>query len=115
MAEILLRRSSRGTERLAERGYTLVELLVVIAILGMLAVIGLFIAAIPAIIGAARPGAEARAAAYALANDLRATRNAAVVSGEESAVLFDPKANDYTIEPGHVLHRFAASVRFDFQ
>ena len=66
--------------RTGERGYTLIELLVV------LAVISLLVMATPAIVSAARPGVEAKAAAYALADTLRLARNAAVIADAERVV-----------------------------
>ncbi len=75
-------------------GYTLVELLVVLAIMGFLAV-----AAVP-LLSASRPGLDVRAAANAIAQDLRLTRQAAIDSGGGARLVLDPKAHRYVRLPG---------------
>lgn len=77
-------------------GYTLVELLVVLAIIGMMTA-----AALP-LLSAARPGLETRAAAAALAGDLRAARQEAIDRGAPERVVFDPVAVNYLIAPAGV-------------
>ncbi|HEY1707675.1 MAG TPA: prepilin-type N-terminal cleavage/methylation domain-containing protein [Rhizomicrobium sp.] len=61
-----------GRSARADDGFTLLELLVVLAVMGLL------IAAAPAIIAAARPGRDALAVTRALAEDLRTARAIAV-------------------------------------
>ena len=85
-------------------GYTLVELLVV------LTVIGLLIAAAPAILSAARPGVEAKTAAQNLANDLRAARTAAVAGDSVTRVVVDAPTKSYVIEPGRLIHRLSPAL-----
>jgi general secretion pathway protein H len=75
-------------------GFTLMELLVVLAIIGLL------LAAAPALIGAARPGIDARSAAIAIADALRAARSLAVATGRETRLTFDIADGRYGIEPG---------------
>lgn len=96
----------------AQAGFTLIELLVVLAIVALL------VAAVPAMVRAGRPGLDARAAAIAFANDLRAARNAAIIGNDEARVSFDIAAGRYTIMPsgqarelpqGMVLHLRAPS------
>lgn len=77
----------------ATAGYTLVELLVVLAIMGLL------LAAAPAIISAARPGVEAKAAARMLANDLRSARTAAITTDADTWVVVDTARHAYSVEP----------------
>lgn len=91
-----------------EAGFTLVELLVV------LAVVGLLIAAAPAIVSAARPGAEAKATAFAIANDLRAARARAIVEKREVVAVFDIDRNSYTVKPGGELHTLPRALNMTF-
>jgi general secretion pathway protein H len=77
-------------------GYTLVELLIVLAIFGMMAA-----AALP-LLSAAHPGLETRAAAAALAGDLRAARQEAIDRGAPERVMFDRARARYTIAPAGV-------------
>jgi len=90
-------------------GYTLVELLVVLALIGLL------ISATPSIVSAARPGAEARATAYALADELRSARNSAILNNAERAVRLDVKAKTYAILPGGFIHRLPQAVGMEFR
>lgn len=76
-----------------EAGYTLVELLVVLAIMGLL------LAAAPALINAARPGVEAKTAAHMLANDLRYARARAIANNAETWIVMDTTSHAYAIEP----------------
>jgi general secretion pathway protein H len=78
----------------ADRGFTLFELLVVLAVMGLL------IVAMPAIIAAGRSGVDARSAAIAVADDLREARDLAVATDGETRLVFDVAAGRYAIEPG---------------
>jgi general secretion pathway protein H len=81
-------------DRPGERGFTLLELLVVLAIIGLL------LSAVPAILTAARPGIDARSEAIAIADELRAARSQAVASGRETRLTFDIGGARYGIDPG---------------
>jgi general secretion pathway protein H len=93
----------------AELGYTLIELLVVLTIMGLL------LAAAPAIINAARPGIEAKTAVHALANDLRTARAAAVANNVETWVVVDAPAHAYAMEPGGGTHRLPANLSLELR
>jgi len=84
-------RPSRTGKR--DAGYTLVELLVVLAIMGLL------LAAAPAIIRAARPGIEVKTAAQMLANDLRAARATAIANNADTWIVVDAEKHAYSVEP----------------
>ncbi len=101
-------RPSQIGER-AQAGYTLIELLVVLTIMGLL------LAAMPTIISAARPGIEAKTAAYGLANDLRATRAAAVASNTETWVVVDVPAHAYVLGPGGGAHKLPANLSLELR
>jgi len=92
----------------SESGYTLVELLVV------LTVISLLIAASPAIVSAARPGAEARAAAYALANEMRTARAAAIVADADRVLVLDLARKIYSVTPGGRERRLPNGLGMEF-
>jgi general secretion pathway protein H len=94
--------------RTGDSGFTLVELLVV------LAVIALLIVAAPTLVSAARPGLEGKAAARALAQDLNAARQAAIFSGDESQVTFDPGTGSY-VAPGGKRHAVPRDFSLAFQ
>jgi general secretion pathway protein H len=83
-----------AAHRAGERGFTMMELLVVLAIMGLL------IVAMPAIVAAGRPGVDARSTAIAIADDLRAARITAVATDHEAQLVFDIAAGSYAIEPG---------------
>ena len=94
--------------RAGESGYTLIELLVVMA------VIALLVAAAPAIVSTARPGAEGRAATYALAEALRGARLDAIMSDAEKIVLLDLDTRTYVASDG-ATHRLSAGIGWEFQ
>lgn len=96
-------------ERIGADGYTLIELLVVVA------VIGLLLLSAPALLKAARPGVEAKAAARALAADLRAARTTAVVGNAETWVIFNAAEHEYVIQPGDVVRKFPSGVSLDLR
>lgn len=91
-----------------EAGFTLVELLVV------LAVIGLLIAATPAILSAARPGVEARATTAELANDLRAARAKAIAENREIVMVFDLHGNAYAMQSDGNSHKLPRALKMKF-
>lgn len=84
-----MRTTSRECKR--ECGFTLIELLVVLTIVGLL------LAAAPAILTSARPSIDAQAAAQALADNLRAVRNAAITSGRETRLRVDLTHASYAV------------------
>ncbi len=92
--------------RTGEAGFTLVELLVVLAIIGLL------VAAIPILLQSALPGTRSRAAARALAGDLRAARGNAVAGGGATSVRFDAAHQVYLIEPGDRRRTLPGGVPF---
>jgi general secretion pathway protein H len=87
-------------------GYTLVEMLTVLAIMGFLAAV-----AIP-LLSTSHPGLDARATANALAQDLRATRQAAIDSGGEARLVL--KARRYIRLPGGKLRTLPPGVAIAF-
>lgn len=88
----------------SERGYTLIELLVV------LAVIGLMLLAVPVLVSAGRPGAQARSAAEQFAGDLRAARMAAILNNAETKIVIDQAAGTYAIQPGGRVRNLAPGL-----
>lgn len=97
------RKSQAGRE--GEAGFTLIELLVV------LAVIGLLIAAAPLIVSAARPGAEAKAAAFEIANDLRVARARAISENEEVSMVVDLDGKSYSVKPGRETRKLPHTLK----
>lgn len=93
----------------AQAGYTLIELLVVLTIMGLL------LAAAPTLINAARPGIEAKTAAHALANDLRAARAAAIANNVETWVVVDAPSHAYAMEPGGGAHKLPANLSLELR
>lgn len=91
-----------------EAGFTLVELMVVLAIIGLL------ILAAPAIVSAARPGVEARAAAYLMAADLRSARAEAITRGQITEVSFDNAKHSYVTEPGQRVRQLPPTLSLQF-
>ncbi len=89
-----------------EAGFTLTELLVVLAI------IGLIVAAIPVLLQTALPGARARAATQALAQDLRTLRGQAIAGGGATSIRFDAARQVYLLEPGDHKHKLPNAVPF---
>jgi len=71
------------------RGYTLMEVLVALAIVGMV------LAAVPVMLGGARPGAEVRAAAIELASALRQTRSASIAGFRSETFVLDTERGIY--------------------
>ncbi len=96
------------SSRTGEHGYTLIELLVVLTVMALL------IAATPAIISAARPGAKVRAATYAVAETLRAARNAAVMSDSERIVLLNLAGRAYVASDGRT-HQLPGGIAWEFE
>ena len=92
-----------------QSGYTLVELLVV------LAVIGLLIAAAPAIVSTARPGTLAKAATFDLANELRAARVSAILTRAEITVALDLTNKTYVTIPGGQTRKLPAGYVLSFR
>ncbi|MEI9886381.1 MAG: GspH/FimT family pseudopilin [Rhizomicrobium sp.] len=95
--------------RTGEAGFTLTELLVVLAIIGLL------VAAVPALLQSALPGARSLAAARALAGDLRAARGQAIAGGGATAIRFDAARQIYLSEPGDRRHVLPHAIRFSLQ
>lgn len=93
----------------ADRGYTLVELLVV------LAVIGLIIASVPTLIGAARPAIQAKAAARMMAQDMGMARQAAILHGTETGIVLNAAAGRYALVPGGAARDMPKGVPFSFR
>lgn len=105
MAMKMLLRSRAGENA---SGYTLVELLVVLTLIGLL------VAAAPAVISAARPGTQLRALAYDLADALRAARSAAILNGAEFSVVID--LDNKTVVAAHDKHLrpFPSDIALEF-
>lgn len=74
----------------------------------MLAIVGLMVLAVPALLSANLPGARADAAARALAQDLRLARQAAIISGAETSFVLT--AGSYAVTPGGTAHALPAGV-----
>jgi type II secretion system protein H len=90
------------------RGFTLIELLVVLAILVVAMV------AMPRLI-AGLPGVRLRAAADEMAAALRNLHEAAIVAGDTTEMILDPKARTYRVstEAGsHPLPQVVDEIRF---
>jgi general secretion pathway protein H len=81
-----------------EAGFTLTELLVVLAI--------------PVLLQTAMPGARSRAAAQALAQDLRTLRGQAIAGGSATSIRFDAAHQIYLLEPGDHKHTLPNAVPF---
>ena len=77
-------------------GFTLIELLVV------LTMIGLLLSLAPSLVSAARPGTEVKTEARALADTLRAAREAAIARNGEAQVVLDLGRRDYEAADGRV-------------
>jgi general secretion pathway protein H len=92
-------RPSKTGSPYREAGYTLVELLVVFAIMGLV------IAAVPALINRAMPGLQSTSAARALAADLRTARSAAISHNRQLRFVFAPEQQTYSLaqQPRHRL------------
>jgi general secretion pathway protein H len=73
-----------------EAGFTLTELLVVLAI------VGLIVAAAPAVLRKALPGTKSLADARAVAQELRIARGTAIARGTPAAVVFDGAHGTYS-------------------
>lgn len=95
------------TRRSAE-GFTLIELLVVLTLIGLLLV------AMPSFIGAGRAGIEARAAARALADDLRAMRSTAMLTHRPAQISLFPRAGRYVLEPGDIIRQLPSGLVLEF-
>ena len=95
-----------ATGEAREAGFTLTELLVVLAIIGLL------ITAIPALLQSAMPGTRARAAARTLAQDLRAARGQAIASGRATEIRFDTSRQIYLLEPGDRSRSLPNAIHF---
>jgi general secretion pathway protein H len=101
-------RKAIQSSRTGNGGYTLVELLVV------LTVISLIIAATPVVVSAARPGAQARAATYALADAFRGARVAAIMAGTDRVVVLDLLHRTYVTSDG-TTRQLPDSVQWEFE
>jgi general secretion pathway protein H len=89
-------------------GFTLVELLVVLTVMGLL------VAAAPAIVSAARPGAQVRSAAFRLADDLRVARFAAINSEAPRSVVIDLSKRTYRVDPDSRPRQLPVDTVLDF-
>lgn len=86
-------------------GFTLVELLVVLAILG------LTMAVVPPLIGAALPGVELKGAARRSAAGLRLAREEAIRTGRAAAWTLDIEARAFRITGNHRPGRLPDGIR----
>jgi len=85
-------------------GFTLIEMLVVLAVIGMA------LAVVPALLGSL-PGTRLRAAADEVAGALRVARSDALASGHSVEVRFDPATRSYAVLPGRATRVLPAAVR----
>ncbi len=92
-----------------QAGFTLVELLAVLTIMALL------LMAAPALLTTGRSAADAKAAALALAVELRAARGAAVVSQREAGVTLDIAAGTYAATQGGATHRLPGEMGLRFR
>jgi general secretion pathway protein H len=100
---------ARNKRRRDASGFTLVELLVVLAIIGML------ISAMPAVVASVQPGIRLTAAARSLANELRASRATAILNHRETRLTLDLAAGQYLTTPGGVVRGLPAGVALKFE
>jgi general secretion pathway protein H len=90
-------------------GFTLVELLVVLAIIGML------ITAMPAVVASVQSGVRLKAAARSLADELRASRATAILNHRETRLTLDLATGQYLTTPGGVIRGLPAGVVLKFE
>ena len=104
---VRIRPSETGDAGIA--GFTLTELLVVLATAGLL------VTAAPILLQSVTPGVRSAAAARALAEDLRATRAAAIASGIPAEVVFQQERQRYVTGPGGRIHALPNGIDFTLQ
>jgi general secretion pathway protein H len=82
-------RSSRTGKPRSQAGFTLLELLVVLALMGLL------LAAMPAVLSSAIPGFRLKSAARQMADDLRVLHSASLTERREYAIELDAVGGRY--------------------
>ena len=85
-------------------GFTLLELLIGLAIMGLM------LSAVPALLSKAVPGVEARGAAREMAAGLRAARGRAIASNRETALVLDVAGGAYRVEGEPKARRVPAGI-----
>jgi general secretion pathway protein H len=85
-------------------GFTLLELLIGLAIMGLM------LSAVPALLSKAVPGVEARGAAREMAAGLRAARGRAIASNRETALVLDVEGGVYRVEGESKVRRVPAGI-----
>jgi general secretion pathway protein H len=90
-------------------GFTLIELLVVLAIIGML------LTAMPAVVASVQPSVRLKSAARSLADDLRATRANAILDHRETRLALDLAAGRYQTLPGGVVRGLPEGIALKFE
>ena len=100
----MLARSAPTSGASACAGFTLFELLIGLAIMGLM------LSAVPALLSKAVPGVEARGAAREMAAGLRAARGVAIAGNRETALILDVAGGAYRVEGESKGRRLPAGI-----